>query len=198
MYGKTCKLHNSPALAPAKAFLASSSLPFDGLHDNIKIFILARFYRKLLKKRRLHSEREPTIIIIYPSFDLLDGDWENPQFLGTPIPLALVFPWAVLAEGVDLAHTEPCTYVVVSTEVQYPMLHSSRSRGRDSLLYPNKFCSGLLSDLNVNDNQQVLMKMFYSKHIVQCLFVNMRANFSAAADECKVKATGCSSHSNSR
>ena len=61
MYGKTYKLHNSPALAPAEALLVSSSPEFDGLHDDIKFFILACFYRKLLKKRRPHGEREPTI-----------------------------------------------------------------------------------------------------------------------------------------
>ena len=62
MYGKTYKLHNSPALAPAEALLVSSSPAFDGLHDDINFFILACFYRKLLKKRRLHGERESTII----------------------------------------------------------------------------------------------------------------------------------------
>ena len=61
MYGKTYKLHNSPALAPAEALLVSSSPAFDGLHDDIKFFILVCFYRKLLKKRRPHGEREPTI-----------------------------------------------------------------------------------------------------------------------------------------
>ena len=49
-------------LAPAEALLVSSSPAFDELHDSINIFILACFYRKLLKKRRLHSEREPTIV----------------------------------------------------------------------------------------------------------------------------------------
>ena len=48
-------------LVPAEALLVSSSLAFYGLHDSIKNFILACFYRKLLKKRRLHSERKPTI-----------------------------------------------------------------------------------------------------------------------------------------
>ena len=62
MYGKNYKLHNSPALAPAEALLVSSSPAFDGLHDDIKFFILACFYRKLLKKRRPHGEREPTIV----------------------------------------------------------------------------------------------------------------------------------------
>ena len=62
MYGKTYKLHNSPALAPAEALLVSSSPAFDGLHDDIKIFILACLYRKLLKKRRPHGEHEPTIV----------------------------------------------------------------------------------------------------------------------------------------
>ena len=63
MYGKTYKPHNSPALAPAEALLVSSSPAFDGLHDDIKFFILACFYRKLLKKRPPHGEREPTIVI---------------------------------------------------------------------------------------------------------------------------------------
>ena len=63
MYGKTYKLHNSPALAPAEALLVSSSAAFDGLHDDINFFILACFYRKLLKKRRPHGEREPTIVL---------------------------------------------------------------------------------------------------------------------------------------
>ena len=63
MYGKTYKFHNSPALAPAEALLVSSSPAFDELHDDIKKFILACFYRKLLKKRRPHGEREPTIVI---------------------------------------------------------------------------------------------------------------------------------------
>ena len=48
------------ALAPAEALLVSSSPAFYELHDSIKFFILACFYRKLLKKRRPHSEREPT------------------------------------------------------------------------------------------------------------------------------------------
>ena len=61
MYGKTYKLHNSAALAPAEALLVSSSLAFDGLHDDIKFFILACFYWKLLKKRRPHGEHVPTI-----------------------------------------------------------------------------------------------------------------------------------------
>ena len=61
MYGKTYKLHNSPVLAPAEALLVSSSPAFDGLHDDIKKFILACFNRKLLKKRRPHGEREPTL-----------------------------------------------------------------------------------------------------------------------------------------
>ena len=63
MYGKTYKLHNSPALAPAEALLVSSSPAFDGLHDDINFFILACFYRKLLKKRQPHGEREPTISV---------------------------------------------------------------------------------------------------------------------------------------
>ena len=61
MYGKTYNLHSSPALAPAEALLVSLSLVFDGLHDDINFFILACFYQKLLKKRRPHGEREPTI-----------------------------------------------------------------------------------------------------------------------------------------
>ena len=61
--GKLTSSITPPALAPAEAFLVSSSPAFDGLHDDIKFFILARFYRKLLKKRRLHSEREPTIVL---------------------------------------------------------------------------------------------------------------------------------------
>ena len=68
MYGKTYKLHNSPALAPAEALLVSSSPAFDGLHDDINFFILACFYRKLLKKRRPHGEREPTIVLDNVSF----------------------------------------------------------------------------------------------------------------------------------
>ena len=35
---------------------------FDGLHDDIIFFILVCFYRKLLKKRRPHGERKPTIV----------------------------------------------------------------------------------------------------------------------------------------
>ena len=50
MYGKTKKLHNSPGLAPDEALLASSSLAFDGLHNDIKIFNIACSYWKLLKK----------------------------------------------------------------------------------------------------------------------------------------------------
>ena len=61
MYEKTYKLHNSPGLAPAEALLVSLSPAFDGIHDDIKNFILACFYRKLLKKRRPHGERELTI-----------------------------------------------------------------------------------------------------------------------------------------
>ena len=61
MYGKTYNLHSSRALAPAEALFVSSSPAFDGLHNDIKFFILACFYRKLLKKRRPHGEREPTI-----------------------------------------------------------------------------------------------------------------------------------------
>ena len=61
MYGKTYNLHSSRALAPAEALFVSSSPVFDGLHDDIKFFILACFYRKLLKKRQPHGEREPTI-----------------------------------------------------------------------------------------------------------------------------------------
>ena len=61
--GKLKKLHNSRALAPIEALLVSSSPAFYGLHDSIKLFILACFYRKLLKKRRPHSEREPTIVV---------------------------------------------------------------------------------------------------------------------------------------
>ena len=64
MYGKTYKLYNFPALAPAEALLVSSSPAFDGLRDDTKIFILACFYRKLLKKRRPHGEREPTIVVV--------------------------------------------------------------------------------------------------------------------------------------
>ena len=48
-------------MAPAEALLVSSSPAFYGLHDSTKIIFLACFYRKLLKKRRPHSEREPTI-----------------------------------------------------------------------------------------------------------------------------------------
>ena len=62
MYGKTYKLHNSAPLAPAEVLLVSSSPAFDGLHDDI--FILAYFYRKLLKKRRSHGEHEPTIVVL--------------------------------------------------------------------------------------------------------------------------------------
>ena len=61
MYGKTYNLCSSRALAPAEALIVSSSPAFDRLHDDIKIFVLACFYRKLLKKRRPHGEREPTI-----------------------------------------------------------------------------------------------------------------------------------------
>ena len=66
MYGKIYKFHNSPALVPAEAPLVSLSPAFDGLHDDIKVFILACFYWKLLKKRRLHGEREPTIVKLIP------------------------------------------------------------------------------------------------------------------------------------
>ena len=52
----------APALAPAEVLLVSSSLVFDGLHNDIKIFILVCLYQKLLKKRRLHSEHKPTIV----------------------------------------------------------------------------------------------------------------------------------------
>ena len=62
MYGKTYNLHSSPALAPTEPLLVSSSPAFDGLHNDIKMFTLACFYRKLLKKRRPHGEREPTIV----------------------------------------------------------------------------------------------------------------------------------------
>ena len=61
MYGKTYNLHSSPALAPAEVLLVSSSPAFDGVHHDLKNFILACFYQKLLKKRRPHSEREPII-----------------------------------------------------------------------------------------------------------------------------------------
>ena len=74
MHGKTYKLHNSPALAPAEALLVSSSPAFDGLHDDIKIFILACFYRKLLKKRQPHGEREPTIGVMAPDFSYTKGN----------------------------------------------------------------------------------------------------------------------------
>ena len=56
----TSRVHNSPALAPAEVLLVSLSPAFDGLHDDIKIFILVCFYWKLLKKRRPHGEHEPT------------------------------------------------------------------------------------------------------------------------------------------
>ena len=50
MYGKTYKMHNSPGLAPAEALLVSSSLAFDGVHNNMKIFNVVYSYRKLLRK----------------------------------------------------------------------------------------------------------------------------------------------------
>ena len=77
MYGKTYNLHSSRALAPAEALFVSSSLAFDGLHDDIKIFILACFYRKLLKKRRPHGEREP-IIAMHTTFAYLVTFTYNP------------------------------------------------------------------------------------------------------------------------
>ena len=64
MYGKTYKLHNSPGLAPAEALFDQSSPAFDGLCNNIKIFHVAGFHSKLLKKRRLPSERERTIVAV--------------------------------------------------------------------------------------------------------------------------------------
>ena len=67
MYGKTYNLHNSPALAPAAVLLVSLSPAFDGLHDDIKIFILACFYRRLLKKRQPHSEHKQTIVLLKKS-----------------------------------------------------------------------------------------------------------------------------------
>ena len=60
------KFTNSITLVPAEVPLVSSSPAFDGLHDDIKIFILACFYWKLLKKRQLHGEREPTIVKLIP------------------------------------------------------------------------------------------------------------------------------------
>ena len=82
MYGKTYNLHSSPALSPAEALLVSSSPAFDGLHNDIKIFTLACFYRKLLKKRRPHGEREPTIVALLKSRMVTD-------VLAIPVAIAL-------------------------------------------------------------------------------------------------------------
>ena len=51
MYGKTYKLHNSTALAPAEALL-SSSLAFDRLYDNI-LFYFAVFLLKGIKEKAI-------------------------------------------------------------------------------------------------------------------------------------------------
>ncbi len=51
MYGKTYKLHNSPALAPAEALLVSSSPAFDGLHDDIKNFYPGVFLSEVIKEK---------------------------------------------------------------------------------------------------------------------------------------------------
>ena len=50
MYGKTYKLHNSPALAPTQALLVSSSPAFDGLHDDIKNYS-GVFLPKVIKEK---------------------------------------------------------------------------------------------------------------------------------------------------
>ena len=42
MYGKTYKLHNSLALAPAEALVVYSSPPFDRLHYNTNFIITAK------------------------------------------------------------------------------------------------------------------------------------------------------------
>ena len=75
MYGKVYKLHNYPGLAPAEVLLISSSLAFDGLHDDTKNFILVRFYWKLLKKRRPHGEHKPTIVVKHSGASLLGRNW---------------------------------------------------------------------------------------------------------------------------
>ena len=44
-------LHNSQVLALAEALLVSTSPAFDGLNDDVKFYILAYFYQKLLKEK---------------------------------------------------------------------------------------------------------------------------------------------------
>ena len=50
MYGKIYKLHNYPGLAPAEVLLISSSLAFDGLHDDTKNYSSA-FLLEVIKEK---------------------------------------------------------------------------------------------------------------------------------------------------
>ena len=50
MYGKYLKRYISFIVAPNEALFLASPLAFDGLDDDIKIFVVRRLYQKLLKK----------------------------------------------------------------------------------------------------------------------------------------------------
>ena len=50
MYGEYLKFFTSFTVAPTEALFIASPLSFDGLHDDIKIFVVRRLYWKLLKK----------------------------------------------------------------------------------------------------------------------------------------------------
>ena len=61
MYGGFLKWHISQLVAPIKVLFVASPLAFGGLHDDINFFAVRRFYWKLLKKKRLQTERIPTM-----------------------------------------------------------------------------------------------------------------------------------------
>ena len=75
MYGKTWKPCISLIVSPIEALFLSSSPAFDGLHNDIKIFIVRHLYRKLLTKNGPQGEREPSIhtcVIYYKDILMCD------------------------------------------------------------------------------------------------------------------------------
>ena len=70
MYGEFLKWHISQLVAPIEALFVASPPAFGGLHNDIKFFVVRRSYRKLLKKKQLHSQRVPTIVYDYSTVQL--------------------------------------------------------------------------------------------------------------------------------
>ena len=61
MFGEYLKRLISFIVAPTEGLFIASPPAFDGLHDDIKLFVVRCLYQKLLKKLQYQSEREPTI-----------------------------------------------------------------------------------------------------------------------------------------